>query len=192
MSSPRLESALTADEGRRLLRWARKAIAAAVEGGPPPEISSDELTDGMSQPLGAFVTLYRAGELRGCIGRMQYDTPLYRNVLEAAASSALQDPRFQPVTVEEVPELRISLSILDEPRPIPSADQFDPNQHGIVMELGYAHGVFLPKVAREYGWDRSTTLTMLCRKIGLADDAWRGPNARFKIYHALEFVEEKA
>lgn len=185
-----LESAITADEGKRLLKLARRAIDGAVRGEPPFQLPSEELTEGLLKPLGAFVTLYHDGELRGCIGRMQYDTPLHLNVVEAAISTALNDPRFPSVTSKEVPGLKISLSILDEPQPIPHYDQFDPDHHGIIMEIGYSHGTFLPKVAREYGWDRSMTLTMLCRKIGLPDDAWQRPDAKFKIYHAIEFVEE--
>lgn len=184
-----LESAITADEGKRLLQLARRAIESAVEGGDRPELRREEVTSGMKKPLGAFVTLYQSGELRGCIGRMQYDTPLHENVVEAAISSALNDPRFPPVTSRELPGLKISLSVLDEPQPIEHYDQFDPDHHGIVMELDFLHGTFLPKVAREYGWDRATTLTMLCRKIGASDDAWQRPDARFKIYHAIEFEE---
>ena len=161
----------------------------AIEGRPPPEGNMVELTDALRRTLGAFVTLYRHGELRGCIGRMQYDTPLWRNVIESACSSALNDPRFLPVTAEEIAGLHIEISVLDEPEPIERLEQFDVSQHGIVMELGFDHGVFLPKVAREYGWDRPKTLTMLCRKIGLHDHAWLETQARFKVFRAREFAE---
>lgn len=185
-----LESALTAEEERRLLQLARQSIVAAVEGQEPPGLPPEELTEGLVQPLGAFVTLYEREELRGCIGRMQYDRPLHLNVVDAAVASALNDPRFSPVTAQEVPQLRIEVSVLNEPQPIESVEQFDTDQHGIVMDVGFTHGVFLPKVAREYGWDRPTTLMMLCRKIGLPDDRWMQSDARFRIFHAHEFGEK--
>jgi AmmeMemoRadiSam system protein A len=185
-----LETAITSEEGQRLLQLARDAVVAAVEGRPQTEVDETELTPGLRHLLGAFVTLYLHGELRGCIGRMTYDTPVYRNVIESAISSALNDPRFDPVTVDELPGLRIEVSVLDQPEPIPSIEEFNVNEHGIVMEHGFHHAVFLPKVAREYGWDRPKTLTMLCRKAGLPDDAWRAPEARFKIFRAIEFAEK--
>ncbi len=184
-----LASALTAEEGKRLLQLARAAVVAAVNGDPVPRLPPEQWTEGLRQPLGAFVTLYYKGELRGCIGRMQYDHPLCECVVEAAQSSALYDPRFTPVTPSELADIRVSLSVLDVPRRIESLDEFDVDQHGIVMENGPAHGVFLPKVAREYGWDRETTLMMLCRKIGLPDDAWKYPGARFQVFRAIEFAE---
>jgi AmmeMemoRadiSam system protein A len=184
-----IESALTPEEGKRLLGFAREAIVAAVENRPRPTLREEELPEGLRKLLGAFVTLYLRGELRGCIGRMSYDIPVVRNVAESAVSSALNDPRFDPVTREEVPHLRIEVSVLDPPLPIANIEQFDVDQHGIVMEHGFHHGVFLPKVAREYGWDRDKTLAMLCRKVGLPDDAWRDAEARFKVFHAIEFAE---
>jgi AmmeMemoRadiSam system protein A len=186
-----LESAITPAEGRCLVGLARAAIEAAVEDRPLPEPATEELTEGMLRPLGAFVTLHKQGELRGCIGRMQYDTALYRCVIESAVASALRDPRFEPVTADELPLLRIEVSVLDEPQPIERIEELDVDRHGIVMELGSAHGVFLPKVAREYGWDREKTLAMLCRKVGLPEDAWLDPRARFKVFHAIEFAEEQ-
>src|ERR1051326_281524 len=147
-----LESVITAEEGNRLLRLARRAILSAMEGEPRPQLPPEQLTDGLMKPLGAFVTLYHKGELRGCIGRMQYDTPLHLNVVEAPISTALNDPRFPSVTPQEVPGLKISLSILDEPQPVPHYDQFDPDQHGIVMGIGFSHGKFLPPRAHREEW----------------------------------------
>lgn len=175
------------DEEKRLLSLARESIEAAVTQGVSPSLARESLSEGLLKRLGAFVTLYQHGELRGCIGRMEYDRPLYLNVFEAAVAAALHDPRFPPVQANELPSLDVEISVLDEPAPIAGPDEFDPNAHGIVLEIGFRHGVFLPKVAREYGWDRTQTLVMLCRKIGEPDDAWTRPEARFKIFHAHSF-----
>jgi len=183
------ELSISPDDGQRLLRLARETIVAAVAGAAPAEPRPEDLTDGLQKPLGAFVTLYTLDELRGCIGRMAYDRPLFRNVIDSAQSSALHDPRFEPLREEEIPGLRIEVSVLNEPRPILTLDEFDVNQHGIVMEHGFLHGVFLPKVAREYGWDKPKTLSMLCRKVGLPEDGWLDSEARFKVFDALEFAE---
>lgn len=183
---------ITAVEERFLLQLARDSITAAVTGNEAPPIAADALTAHLRQPLGAFVTLYQSnGDLRGCIGRMSFDTPLYENVREAAVSSALNDPRFPSVEEDELRSLRIEISVLQEPVAIDGPEEFDENEHGIVMELGVLHGVFLPKVAREYGWDRATTLSMLCRKIGVSEDAWQLPGAKFKVFRAHEFGEPK-
>src|ERR1051325_3094950 len=180
----------TAEDGRRLLQFARESIQTAVEGRRLPEVGPEQLSKALLQPLGAFVTLYRGDELRGCIGRLQYDTPLYRNVIESAVSSALNDPRFSCVSREEMTELRIEIAVLDQPRTIERLEEFDETQHGIVMKLGLAHGVFLPKVAREHQWDMQKTLSMLCRKIGLHEQAWLQAQARFQVFNTQEFAEE--
>lgn len=183
---------ITADEQDFLLDLARDSIAAAVTGNDAPPVPPEALTSNLRKPLGAFVTLYQdTGELRGCIGRMSFDTPLYENVRDAAVSSALNDPRFPSVEPGELPRLRIEISVLQEPVAIDGPEEFDENEQGIVMELGVLHGVFLPKVAREYGWDRATTLSMLCRKIGVSEDAWQLPGAKFKVFRAHEFGEPK-
>ena len=183
---------INADEERFLLRLARDSITAAITETAPPVVPEHELTDSLRTTLGAFVTLYQSdGELRGCIGRMSFDRPLYENVRESAVSAALHDHRFPALSQDELPTLRIEISVLEPPWPVEGPEPFNPDEHGIVMEIGIRHGVFLPKVAREYGWDRETTLVMLCRKIGERDDAWRSPEAKFRLFCAHEFGEPK-
>lgn len=180
---------VNAEEQSKLLRWARAAIELAVREGAPFEIVEPELTDALRAPHGAFVTLKKAGELRGCIGKMDFERPLWRNVVEAAVASALDDPRFAPVEDDELGEVRLEISVLEPPVPIARAEEFDAQKHGIIVEKGLRHALLLPKVAQEYGWDARKTLETVCWKAGLPADAWREPDVRLSIFTAFDFAE---
>jgi len=181
---------LTGGEQQKLLRWARQRIEAAVRDERLPDIPNADLSGNLSSLHGAFVTLKKHGELRGCIGRMDFDRPLWENVIAAAVSSALEDPRFMPVQPEELSEIRLQISVLNPPEPIPSAELFDAQRHGIIIEKGWNHALLLPKVAQEYGWDAQKTLETVCLKAGLPPDAWRDPEARLQVFTAFDFGEE--
>lgn len=172
-----------------MLRWARQAIENAVRGEGQLEISDEDLTPGLCEPHAAFVTLKKHGELRGCIGKMDFERPSWLNVVEAAVASALEDPRFPPVQHDELPEIRLEISVLEPPVELPDPAQFDPLQHGIIVEKGMRHALLLPKVAQEYGWDARKTLETVCWKAGLPADAWRAPDARLKVFTAFDFGE---
>lgn len=180
---------LSIAEQHRLLRWARQTIESAVAGTAKPIIPAAELTDRLRQPQAAFVTLTKAGELRGCIGEMDFAAPLYRNLLRATVAAALEDPRFPPVQPEELPALKLEISVLEPPVPIARPELFDVHRHGIIVECGFHRALLLPKVAREYGWDAKTTLEAVCHKAGLPEDAWRGPDTRLQVFTAVEFGE---
>jgi AmmeMemoRadiSam system protein A len=185
-------SVLSGEEQRKLLRWARQTIEAAVRGDSQHKVSEAELTDALRAPHGAFVTLKKHGELRGCIGRMDFERPLWENVIAAAVSSALEDPRFTPVQPDELAELQLEISVLNPPEVLPRAEQFDPQRHGIIVEKGWNHALLLPKVAQEYGWDAEKTLETVCLKAGLSRDAWREPDARLQVFTAFDFGEGQA
>jgi AmmeMemoRadiSam system protein A len=178
---------VNSDEQRKLLRWARETIEATVAGRTLPQI---EPTEVLCSPHAAFVTLKKHHELRGCIGMMDFARPLWENVQHAAVASALHDPRFPPVIADELPELRLEISALQPPRPIESFEDFEVGRHGIILELGRRHGLFLPQVAPEQGWDREKTLEMLCYKAGLPPDAWLDPAARLSVFEAEVFSED--
>lgn len=184
-----MSQALTHEEQQRLLRWARQAIAAAVNRQPALEIPEIELTDRLRQPQAAFVTLTKGGELRGCIGEMNFTAPLWRNVVEAATAAAMQDPRFEPVRPAELPEITLAISVLEPPVAIERPEEFDVTRHGIIVERGFHRALLLPKVAREYGWDAPTTLAAVCHKAGLPEEAWREPDTRLKVFTAVDFSE---
>ena len=183
------DSPISRDEQQKVLRWVRATIEAAVRGEPPAEIPEAERTGGLCALHGVFVTLKKRGELRGCIGKMDFDRPLVVNALEAAVASALEDPRFPPVDRSELGEITLEISILNHPEDIPSPEMFDATRHGIIVQKGWRHALFLPKVAQEQGWDATRTLEMVCWKAGLPTDAWRDPAARLQVFTAFDFGE---
>ena len=178
------------DEQLRLLSWARRAIEQAVRGEKLTPVPTAELTPAIRSPHAAFVTLKKRGELRGCIGKMDFARPLWENVIGAAVASALDDPRFEPVMPEELPELHLEISVLEPPVALARIEAFDAQRHGIIIEKDYRHALLLPKVAQEYGWNEAQVLDCLCRKAGLPGDAWREADARLEVFTAVDFAED--
>jgi AmmeMemoRadiSam system protein A len=136
-----------------------------------------------AHPAGAFVSLYHRGELRGCIGHIEADTPLARVVAEMAVAAARDDHRFAPVGAEELDELEVQISVLSPCAPA-RPDDVVPGRHGVLLKHGRRQGLMLPQVAPEYGWSRDTLLAMVCRKAGLPDGAWRDERARLFVFQA--------
>jgi AmmeMemoRadiSam system protein A len=178
------------DEQLELLRWVRMTIENAVRGESRWKLPEAEITEQLRAPHGVFVTLKKQGELRGCIGKMDFERPLVTNALDAAVASALEDPRFSPVEPQELGEITIEISILNPPEDLPRPEMFDVTQHGIIVEKGWQHALLLPKVAQEQGWDATKTLETVCWKAGLPTDAWRDPAARLQVFTAFDFGEE--
>jgi AmmeMemoRadiSam system protein A len=178
-------------EQEKLLQWVRATMEAAVRGEPLMEISEAELSERLRAPHGVFVTLKKGGELRGCIGKMDFERPLWSNALAAAIASALEDPRFPPVTSSELGDISVEISILNPPEDLPRPEMFDVTRHGIIVEKGWRRALLLPKVATEQGWDATKTLEMVCWKAGLPADAWRDPSARLQVFTAFDFGEAK-
>jgi hypothetical protein len=133
------------------------------------------------EPAGAFVTLRRAGRLRGCIGYIGPVKPVWEAVLDNAEAAALRDHRFRPVEADELDALDVEVSVLTEPVATPDWTGFEVGRHGIVLAKDGRRAVFLPDVAVEQGWDREQTLSHLARKAGLPDDAWR-EGAEFYVF----------
>jgi AmmeMemoRadiSam system protein A len=127
----------------------------------------------LGAPGAAFVTLTRAGVLRGCIGYVQAIRSLAEAVAHCAASAATTDPRFAAVTARELPELQIEISVLSPLRVVTDPREVQVGLHGLHISKDGRHGLLLPQVASEYGWDRETFLRQVCGKAGLPPDAWR-------------------
>lgn len=178
------------DEARRtLLRVARDAIAAHLAGRRyDVPCASPEL----EQRRGAFVTLRRRrdGDLRGCIGLVEPRLPLGETVADAAVSAAVSDPRFAPVTADELPELTLDISALGALEPIRPEDVVV-GVHGLSIRCEGRSGLLLPQVPVEQDWDRETFLAMTCRKAGLPAGAWKRPDATLRGFTAEVFGEEK-
>lgn len=189
---PRPRVTLAETEQAALLRLARACLTAAVSGESAPTAAAAgiEVTPGMRQTMGGFVTLHKGEALRGCIGEIAPTRRLVDVVRERAVSAGLEDPRFPPVQPEELAALRIEISALTPPRPVASARDIRLGVHGIVLRKHGRSAVFLPQVASEQGWDLPTTLRYLSRKAGLPADAWR-EGASFTVFEAIVFAEPK-
>ena len=137
---------LDRSDQRLLLDIARLSIDAAVRRGAPAGAALGQPPAALNEPAAAFVTIHERGELRGCIGLMRFDVPLWINVREAAAAAALDDPRFLPVDESELPALELEVSVLDPPVPLPDPAGFVAGRHGIVVERGMRRALLLPQV----------------------------------------------
>jgi AmmeMemoRadiSam system protein A len=157
-------------ERQRLLRLARDAIVAHLSGLPAPAPAPSPIMD---RRAGVFVSLHQGEALRGCIGHIEPDQPLSRGVPNSAIAAASTDPRFAPVTNDEMPELRIELSILGPLERIAGVHEIEIGCHGLIVERGWNRGLLLPQVAVEWGWDAEVFLSQTCHKAGLPLDAWK-------------------
>jgi AmmeMemoRadiSam system protein B/AmmeMemoRadiSam system protein A len=146
------------------------------------------LSPGAKQKRGVFVTLKKRGDLRGCIGRMIPDKPLHELVGAVALQSALEDPRFKPVTLPELKDLEIEISVLTPMTPVPGADHIVVGRDGVLIRKGGRSAVFLPQVAPEQGWGRGEMLEHLCRKAGLPPGSWK-EGSELLTFQAIVFSE---
>lgn len=172
-----------------LLRLARQTIERRLAGKPlpAPEVSRGPLTE----PRGAFVTLKKGNELRGCIGHVVGIEPLWQSVRDNALNAAMHDPRFPPLEATELPQVEIEVSALTPLRPVASAEEVRVGEHGVMIERGPYRGLLLPQVPIEYGWDRQTFLDHTCRKAGLPAGCWRDPGTRIQVFSAEVFSERE-
>jgi AmmeMemoRadiSam system protein A len=152
----------TETDRQRLLQEARAAMVSYVER-RPVALADHPPGDLHMRCGGAFVSIHHRGDLRGCIGHIEADRSLLRVVRECAVAACSADPRFPPVIAEELAGLEIEVSLLGPFEPVASPDE---------VEVG-RHGLLLPQVATEWGWDRETFLAQTCHKAGLARDAWK-------------------
>jgi len=147
---------------------------------------ASSLSADLQRPSGAFVTLKKQGELRGCIGSIQPEAPLYQAVIVGAVKAAHYDPRFKPVQADEVDQLEIAVSVLSHPQTITSYEAFEVGKQGIILEKEGRRAVYLPEVAIEQGWNREQTLSHLAKKAGLPPDAWK-ENVKLQVFTAQSY-----
>lgn len=159
----------SATERQLLLQLARDSIQSGLEG---RELDLTPLSHHLAEPRGAFTTLHLGEKLRGCIGYVSPTDSLYKTVADTARAAAFDDPRFEPVTLSEVPRLKIEISVLSPLQPI-RPNEVVIGRHGLVVIQGNRRGLLLPQVAPEWNWDRETFLAQTCLKAGLAADAWQ-------------------
>ncbi|MFH1857838.1 MAG: AmmeMemoRadiSam system protein B [Candidatus Omnitrophota bacterium] len=184
------EGILNNEEQKELLKIARSTVESYIREDATPSFSPS--SPNLNAPLGAFVTLRKHGQLRGCIGRFEPAIPLYQVVAQMAVAAATEDPRFRPVTQNELNELDYEISVLSPLRKVKSADEIELGKHGVQVVKGFRGGVFLPQVATEFQWDKETFLSELClEKAGLRADCWKDPSVNLYVFTAQVFSEEK-
>ncbi|ACY16667.1 AmmeMemoRadiSam system protein A [Haliangium ochraceum] len=178
---------LTDDEKRELLRIARATLREYFHTGriPPGKPHRDSLT----AEAGAFVSLHKGDELRGCIGTQQESTALFRTIQEMTIAAASRDPRFEPIEEDEIEELKIEISVLAEAEPVSSAADVEIGQHGLAIECDGKRGLLLPQVASKAGLDSERFLAEVCTKAGLPEDAWRSDGASLSKFSAQVFSD---
>ncbi|MCM8813128.1 MAG: AmmeMemoRadiSam system protein B [Candidatus Omnitrophica bacterium] len=182
----RRKDMLSSEEKKELLAIARAAITAYLQSGSAANVSTD--FPALRQQCGAFVTLKKNGDLRGCIGRIIADQPLSAVVQEMAVEAAVRDPRFPPVSTDELDEIDIEISVLSPLQLIKNFDEINVGTHGLLMRKAGRSGLLLPQVAVEYRWTREEFLQQTCRKAGLPTDAWK-QGAETYIFSAEVFGE---
>lgn len=191
---------LSGNEKRDLLKFARKVLERHLapttskyelkDSSFAKELATIKLNPSFQKKCGAFVTLKKYGELRGCIGEILPSRPLLEVINDRAIDAAVNDNRFDPVTFSELSQLEIEISVLTPPTEVKSYKDIIVGQHGILLRKGAYGAVFLPQVATEQGWDLKTTLTHLSIKAGLDPLAWK-EGATFQVFQAIVFSEHE-
>ena len=179
---------LSVEEKQILLRLARQTVEDYLSHGMAPE--PDTNSPALLEHRASFVTLTDrdSDELRGCRGEYRACRPLIESVAQMSIASAIDDPRFPPVTLAELGRIRIEINVLTEPVSI-LPDQIEVGRHGLLIKSGYHSGLLLPEVPVQYGWSREEFLAWLCRKAGLPEDGWSAPGARLFGFEAETWGE---
>lgn len=172
---------LSEDEQQALLQLAFNSIKTYLESHTLPEHQPEYQS--FHKPAAVFVTLTINDQLRGCVGQINANKPLFVAVQDAALSAAFSDPRFKPLTRDELDLLKIKIAILSPLTPI-SVDEIRIGQHGLMIEHNFRRGLLLPEVASDRGWDKITFLENLCYKANLPPNAWK------RAEHLLGFTTE--
>ena len=178
-----------------LLSLARKSIGHYLSAGRKLKLQYLQVPKKLLNEGACFVTLHVNKRLRGCIGSLEARRPLAVDVAENALAAAFGDPRFPPLSQNELPKVKISISILTKPKPLEVRDAGDllkklvAGKHGLVVRKGSFGATFLPAVWEELP-GKEEFLSHLCMKAGLAPDEWKkAKEMRFAVYGAREFSE---
>jgi AmmeMemoRadiSam system protein A len=177
---------LNEDQKKFLLELAREAIQHNLtsEKSLKKKIKDPKLIE----HRGAFVTLKVNNQLRGCIGFPLPYKPLWETISNAAVSAATQDYRFRPLTLEELSETKIEISVLTLPESVKDIKEIEVGKHGIIISKGPCKGLLLPQVPVEWDWDLETYLSHGCLKAGLEEDEWK-KGVQIEIFSAQVFSE---
>ncbi|MFV9676367.1 MAG: TIGR00296 family protein [Methanosarcinales archaeon] len=188
-------SDLAEEEGKKGLQLAREAIEQYLSDSMKMKPKKG-LPVSFEEERGVFVTLNKYGTLRGCIG---YPYPVFKlkeAIIDAAISAAVNDPRFQAVTEEELTDITIELTVLtvpqvlkEQPKELP--EHIEIGKHGLIVKKGLYQGLLLPQVATEHNWSSEEFLCESCWKAGLPQDAWLDEDTEVSIFEGQIFKEEE-
>ncbi|MCF8338240.1 MAG: AmmeMemoRadiSam system protein B [Bacteroidales bacterium] len=188
-SSEKEEFSLSGKEKKNLAEIARNTLESYLAGKGMPEIPKNLITSNLQTECGAFVTLNKDGQLRGCIGSFEVDKPLYKVVQEMAVAAAVDDARFPTVAEEELKDIDIEISVLTPMKKIHSIDEFELGKHGIYIKKNNRSGTFLPQVADKADWTKEEFLGHCARdKAHIGWDGWK--DAELYVYEAIVFSEQ--
>ncbi len=189
---------LTLDEGEFLVKLARKAVETYLKDGKVIHAPKDA-PENLMQRCGVFVTIsslkHGKKKLRGCIGYPYPTTILVQGVIECAISSATQDPRFHPLSQEELDHVVFEVSVLTPPKPVRAENprlipsKIKLGEDGLIVERGLYKGLLLPQVPVEWGWDEQEFLCQCCLKAGLPPDNWLIETTKIHKFQAIVFEE---
>ena len=171
-----------------LLQIARDAITCYLEDRIPSRLR--DLDTEILQKLGAFITLQKGGQLRGCVGQIVSDKPLYETVSEAAIAAATRDPRFHQVDLSEMPALTIEISVLTPLQPLERLEDLKIGVHGLYVKDDVHSGLLLPQVATAYNWNHIQFLQQVCKKAQLPKEAWQDPETEIYLFSSQVFGEK--
>lgn len=179
---------LNKEEKKKLISIARTSILEAVTGESQAAIQVNEAR--LKEKSGAFVTIKKHSQLRGCIGYIQAVKPLHETVKDVAKSAAINDYRFSPVSKGELGDIELEISVLTPLKRISDVKEIEVGKHGLVMKRGFNSGLLLPQVPTEHNWDKQTFLEHTCLKAGLSKDSWKDESTEIYIFSAEVFSEE--
>ena len=179
---------LNSKQKQILLKVARETMGTYIKTDKAPTFKIEDKL--LNEKYGAFVTLHKKGQLRGCIGNIIGTMPLWETVRNMAIESATGDPRFPIVREDELEQIDIEISVLIHPKRIKNIEEFHLGEHGVIIKRGFNQGVFLPQVAQETGWSKEEFLSFLCsHKAGLSPDAWKDNDTEIRIFSAQVFKD---
>lgn len=184
-----VETPLTQNDKKEILKLSRQTLEETLDGKPVSTFKPN--SDALAERRGAFVTLKKHRELRGCIGYIQPVKPLYEAVQEMTVKAALHDNRFPPLTKAELNDIEIEISVLSKLKKLTDVSTIKVGRDGLFIIEGERSGILLPQVAEEFGWDRYEYLNQLCLKAGLPEGAWKDKEARL-YYFTAEIFDELA
>jgi AmmeMemoRadiSam system protein A len=180
-----VDMGLTDEEKRDLLNLVKTTVECKVRGLKQPKY--EPVSDKLQEKRGVFVTIHKRGMLRGCIGWLQASEPLVQTVKDMAEAAAFNDPRFRPVSTDELDFLEYEISVLTPLQKVQDINEIQVGIHGLLLRNGGRSGLLLPQVAADRSWDTITFLEETCRKAGLSRQTWKDPGTEIFIFSADVF-----